>query len=124
MKAILINTNSGLAAIPFLELIYFLLSGDEHFLRVIFEFNKRPVEYRKTKIKQSILVLRHSQQVIVRFAIDFWNQSILVEFVEFYKALDEDNCTRLISAIRHQNNFRKEVMQAPADDEDGNLDYL
>lgn len=124
MKANSTKIKSGLVSAQLLESIYRLLGGDEHLLRIVFDFDKFPFELRCYNIRESISGLSHGQQIMVRLALDFWNQSGAVEFVELYETLDDVNCKRLILAICHQKQIRKEVIHALIDDEDGSICHL
>ncbi len=107
-----------------LESIYRLFGGEERLLRVVFDFEKSRWPFQNISIQKAILEINSGDEILVRLAMDYWNQSGSVKIVEALEFLDDLNCKRLLVAICHQKQIRKEVIHALVDDEDGSICHI
>lgn len=124
MEKSFFKSHGNVRSTHLLESIYRLLGGEERLLRVLFDFEKSQWPFQDDNIKKVILEMNSDDQILIRLAMDFWNQSGSVKLIEALELLDDLNCKRLIVAICHQKQIRKEVIHALVDDEDGSICHL
>ena len=118
------NLKNGFSSLHLLESIYRLLGGEEHLLRAVFDFEKQQWRFQGESFRKSISGCSHGEQILLRLAMDFRTQSSTVYLMEVLDTLDDINVQRLILAICHQKQIRKEVIHALVSDEDGSIRHL
>ena len=102
-----------------LQAIDLLLGHDERLLRFIFNLKKPELRRDPGKLMVDALSLSHSEALLVRLAMDFWNGGGCTLFDEVLSTLDPRSLIRFVRALCHLKELRYGVMHALIDDENG-----
>ena len=108
---------SGIEKIHRVHAIAILLNHEEHFLRFLFDKNKDELSRSGLELRKESECFSHSEQLIIRAALDIWDESGKLCLSECLSTWDSEFWIRFTRAMAFYNGFRQDAILGLVKDE-------